>query len=224
MRDGDGDELALGKVGNVSGGAFGQGAADCRRGGGIRVVRQLTRRLELGTVGCVMDPNSATATDFGSVRAVDITFRARQEECEYLAVFRVNPVEVRGRTVVFYVDHASLIAMFRAAEPRGDDFDAESSSIAALDGIGIDHEFLVARRDGDDGAMFRELARLALDWWFDEFERDASPITLGNARLVGAVVDTALAEESPQAPKNHTLATRRFEWREVAAAGPLRPA
>jgi len=70
--------------------------------------------------------------------------------------------------------------------------------------------------------MFRDLARLALDWWFDEFERDVSPITLGNARLVRAVVDTALAEESPDAPSNHTLAARRFEWREVAAAGPLR--
>lgn len=162
--------------------------------------------------------------DLASVRAVDITFRARQEECEYLAVFRVNPVEVRGRTVVFYVDHASLIAMFRAAEPRGDDFDAEPASIAALDGIGVDHEFLVARRDGGDGTMFRELARLALDWWFDEFERDASPITLGNARLVKAVVYTALADESPDAPKSHTLEARRFEWREGAAAGPMRTA
>ena len=66
--------------------------------------------------------------------------------------------------------------------------------------------------------MFRDLARLALDWWFDEFERDASPITLGNARLLKAVVDTALAEESQDAPQNHTLAKRRFGWLEVAAA------
>jgi hypothetical protein len=67
--------------------------------------------------------------------------------------------------------------------------------------------------------MFRDLARLALDWWFDEFERDASPITLGNARLVKAVVDTALAEESQDASRNHTRPERRFEWREVAAPG-----
>ena len=157
--------------------------------------------------------------DLASVRAVDITFRARQEECEYLAVFRVNPVEVRARTVVMYVDHASLIAMFRAAEPSDGEARAELASGAALDGIGVDHEFLVARRDADDGAMFRDLARLALDWWFDEFERDASPITLGNARLVKAVVDTALAEESQDARQNHTRPERRFEWREVAAAG-----
>jgi len=57
------------------------------------------------------------------------------------------------------------------------------------------------------------------NWWFDAFERDASPITLGNARLVKAVVDTALAEESQDAPQNHTWPGRRFEWREVAAAG-----
>lgn len=171
-----------------------------------------------------MDPNSATMNDLGSVRAIDVTFRARQEECEYRAVFRVNPVEVRRRTAVFYVDHASLAATFRAAEPDGDEVDAGPASAAALDGIGVDHEFLVARRDGDDNATFRELARLALDWWLDEFERDASPITLGNARLVKAVVDAALAEESPDAPKNHTLAARRFEWREVAAAGQLRRA
>lgn len=161
--------------------------------------------------------------DLDSVCAVDINFRARQEECEYLAVFRVNPIEVRARTVVFYVDHASLIAMFRAAEPSDKEGDepsgAEPASAAALDGIGVDHEFLVARRDDDDGAMFRDLARLALDWWFDEFERDASPITLGNARLLKAVVDTALAEEAQDAPQNHTRPTRRFEWREVAAPG-----
>lgn len=162
--------------------------------------------------------------DLASIRAVDITFRARQEECEYLAVFRVNPVEARARTVAFYVDHASLIAMFRAAEPSDDESGAEPACAAALDGIGVDHEFLVARRDGDDGAMFRDLARLALDWWFDEFERDASPITLGNVRLVKAVVETALAGESQDAPMNLTEAVRRFEWREVAAAGPLRTA
>lgn len=155
--------------------------------------------------------------DLASVCAVDITFRARQEECEYLAVFRVNPVEVRARTVVFYVDHASLIAMFRAAEPSDDESGAEPASAAALDGIGVDHAFLVARRDGDDGAIFRDLARLALDWWFDEFERDASPITLGNARLVKAVVETALAVESQNPPKNQTQPARRFLWREVVA-------
>ena len=162
--------------------------------------------------------------DLASVRAVDITFRARQEECEYLAVFRVNPVEVRARTVVMYVDHASLIAMFRASEPSDGEACAELASGAALDGIGVDHEFLVARRDAADGAMFRDLARLALAWWFDEFERDASPITLGNARLVKAVVDTALAEESQDASRNHTRPERRFEWREVAAAGARRSA
>jgi hypothetical protein len=162
--------------------------------------------------------------DLASVCAVDIAFRARQEECEYLAVFRVNPVEARARTVAFYVDHASLIAMFRATEPSGEERGDEPASVAALDGIGVDHEFLVARRDDDRGAVFRDLARLALDWWFDEFERDASPITLANARLVKAVVDTALAEESQDARQNHTRLERRFEWREVAAAGPLRTA
>lgn len=146
-----------------------------------------------------------------------MTFRARQEECEHVAVFRVNPVEVRGRTVVFYVDHASLIAMFRAAEPSDEESGPAPAPAAALDGIGVDHEFLVARRDGDDGAMFRDLARLALDWWFDEFERDASPITLGNARLVKAVVEMALAVESQNPPKNQTQPARRFLWREVVA-------
>lgn len=158
--------------------------------------------------------------DLASVRAVDVTFRARQEECEYLAVFRVNPTEVRERTVVFYVDHASLIAMFRAAEPDDGEACAKPTSGTALDGIGIDHEFLVARREEDDDAMFRDLARLALDWWFDEFERDASPITLGNARLVKAVVDTALAADAQDAPQNHTRPERRFDWREVSAIGP----
>jgi hypothetical protein len=158
--------------------------------------------------------------DLASVRAVDVTFRARQEECEYLAVFRVNPVEVRARTVVMYVDHVSLIAVFRSAEPDDGEACAKPTSGTALDGIGIDHEFLVARREEDDDAMFRDLARLALDWWFDEFERDASPITLGNARLVKVVVDTALAEESQDAPLNHTRPARRFGWREVAAIGP----
>jgi hypothetical protein len=157
--------------------------------------------------------------DFASVRAVDVTFRARQEECEYLAVFRVNPTEVRERTVVLYVDHVSLIAVFRSAEPDDGEACANPTSGTALDGIGVDHEFLVARREGDDGAMFRDLARLALDWWFDEFERDASPITLGNARLLKGVVDTALAEESQDAPSNHTLPARRFDWREVSATG-----
>lgn len=164
-----------------------------------------------------MDRSAATTNDLASARAIDITFRARQEECEYLAVFRVNPVEVRGRTAVFYVDHASLIAMFRAAEPVDDESGVEPACAAALDGIGVDHEFLVARRDGDDGAMLRDLARLALDWWFDEFERDASPITLGNARLAKAVVETALAVESQNPPKNHTQPARRFLWREVVA-------
>ena len=164
-----------------------------------------------------MDRSSATTNDLASVRAVDITFRARQEECEYLAVFRVNPVEVRERTAVFYVDHASLIAMFRAAEPSDGESGAEPASAAALDGIGVDHEFLVARRDADEDAMFCALARLALDWWFDEFERDASPITLGNARLVKAVVEMALAIESQNPPKNQTQPARRFLWREVVA-------
>jgi len=134
-------------------------------------------------------------------------------------VFRVNPVEVRERTAVFYVDHASMIAMFRAVEPSDEESGGEPASAAALDGIGIDREFLVARREADEDAMFRDLARLALDWWFDEFERDASPITLGNARLVKAVVETALAVESRDTPANHTRRPRRFGWRAVAGSG-----
>lgn len=161
--------------------------------------------------------------DFVAARAIDITFRARQEECEYVAVLRVNPVEARERTAVFFVDHASLLVMFRATEPTGDEDRAEPAAAAALDEIGVDHEFVVTRREGDDGAMFRALSRLALDWWFDEFERDASPITLGNARLVKAVVDMALAEDSQDARQNHTLQARRFDWREVTGPGPGRP-
>ena len=165
MRDGDGDELALGEVGGGRGGLV-QAGRTLGEGANPRST-QLTRRLQLGTVGRAMDRSSATMNDLDSVCAVDINFRARQEECEYLAVFRVNPIEVRARTVVFYVDHASLIAMFRAAEPSDKEGDepsgAEPASAAALDGIGVDHEFLVARRDDDDGAMFRDLARLALD-------------------------------------------------------------
>jgi hypothetical protein len=107
--------------------------------------------------------------------------------------------------------------MFRAAEPSDEEGGAEPASAAALDGIGVDHEFLVARREADDAAMFRDLARLALDWRFDEFERDASPITLGNARLLKAVVETALAVESQNPPKNQTQPARRFLWCEVVA-------
>jgi hypothetical protein len=221
MRDGDGDELALGEVG-------GGGEGWCKRGGlqaesSDPWSAQPTRRLELGTVEGAMDRSSATKNDPASARAIDITFRARQEECEYRAVSRVNPVEVRERTAIFSVDHASLIAMFRAAEPSDEEGGAVRASAAALDGIGVDHAFLVARRDDDLGAMFRDLARLALNWWFDGFERDASPITRANAALIDAVVDAALAD-SPQEPvKNHTALARRSEWREVGGERPLRP-
>lgn len=159
--------------------------------------------------------------DLSLVQAIDIIFRARQEECEYLAAFRVNPRVVRDRTVSFYVDHASMTVAFRSEEPRtaGD----EPRNSAALDGIGIDREFLVSRRDADEHAMFCELVGLALAWWFDEFERYASPITRANAALIKTVVETALADSPEEPMKNHTAAARRFAWREVAGARFTRP-
>jgi len=155
----------------------------------------------------------------GVVSPIDIVFRARHEEVEYTATFRANAVSGRNLTSEFYVDHASLVATFRSAEPEPDAEPEPVGRGAALDGIGIDRTFLIERCIGDERETYARLARLAVAWWFDEFERDAEPIVLANARLVAAVVHAATTSVGAMEPKSRTDPRRRVAWREVLVGG-----
>jgi hypothetical protein len=84
----------------------------------------------------------------------------------------------------------------------------------ALDAIGFDHTFLVSRHGGDEAASYRDLARIAMAWWFDQFEKDASAITLAVARLAEAVVG-GMGEENRIAPD------RRLAWNYIRVPVPL---
>ncbi len=141
--------------------------------------------------------------------AIDIAFRACQEECEYCATFRVNPRALGERTAEYYVDHACVTVRFRGRVPSAED----DARVVALDAIGFDHTFLVSRHGGDEAASYRELARIAMAWWFDEFERDASAITLAVARMVEAVVG-GMGEGSGTAPD------RRLAWNYIRVPAP----
>ncbi len=134
--------------------------------------------------------------------AIDIAFRALQEECEYCVTFRVNLRALGERTAEYYADHASLTVRFRGRVPNAED----DARMVALDAVGFDHTFLVSRHGGDEAASYRELARIAMAWWFDQFEKDASAITLAVARLAQAVAE----EESRVAPDQ-----RLMTWREI---------
>lgn len=132
--------------------------------------------------------------------AIDIAFRAQQEECEYCLTFRVNPRALGERTAEYYVDHACVTVRFRGRVASAED----GARVVALDAIGFDHTFLVSRHGGDEAASYRELARIAMAWWFDQFEKDASAITLAVARLAEAVVGNRAAPDQ-----------RLMTWREL---------
>jgi len=142
---------------------------------------------------------------------VDLAFRAQQEECEYCLTFRVNPRALGERTAEYYVDHACVTVRFRGRVASAED----GARVVALDAIGFDHTFLVSRHGGDEAASYRELARIAMAWWFDQFEKDASAITLAVARLAEAVVGNAMRSSNDRDDPTHTTADRRMSWREV---------
>jgi len=141
---------------------------------------------------------------------VDLAFRAQQEECEYCLTFRVNPRALGERTAEYYVDHARVTVRFRARVASAED----DARVVAPDAICFDHTFLVSRHGGDEAASYRELARIAMAWWFDQFEKDASAITLAVARLAEAVVG-GMGEENRIAPD------RRLAWNYIRVPAPL---
>lgn len=133
---------------------------------------------------------------------IDLEFRARRDEVEYCVNFRVNPVDIGDRTAEFYVDNAGITVGLRSTEPEGTE--EGDWPEATLDGIGIDHSFIVVHAGMDRTEVALALANLALAWWFDQFEEDAKPIVLANARLIAAVLD-------PREP-NLTAVHRRVAW------------
>jgi hypothetical protein len=150
------------------------------------------------------------------VGAIDIVLRARREEVEYEVTFRANEMYVRELTSEFLVDHASIVARFRSAEPEPSTQHLPIVQSVALDGIGIDRAFLIERCIGDERETYARLVCLAIAWWFDEFERDAEPIIAANARLVAAVVHAAVGREGETAAMNRTDPARRVVWRNIS--------